>query len=417
MRTLTYHDVVPAARDARRSAFRGRSRRATSSSPTAFEAHLDALQATGLEVRPARRRDGAAPELTLTFDDGGSSAMDIADALERRDWRGQFFITTARLGSPGIPRPASRCASWPSEAISSAAIPTPTRPTWDDCPTCSSSAVDAQPRDARRRSSARRRAPPRCPAAILSRAVIDAAADAGYRAAVHLRAHGARALREARRARALHDLGHDAGIDGGRLRARRARWPAGRLWLEWNAKKLAKHMSPSSIRRCVTCGPDAPDRSRRASQEGDDALRAASRVSSRARARPGLDQLLARSSRVGDPLELRAAAAAASPGATSSAAPAAAAGTPPTAVATAGRPVAKASWSTCGKPSVQETCRKAWLLAVEVEQAAVDRHVAAQLHAVLDARARPAAPAGAALRHPRRRPPSASGAAGRPDGP
>jgi succinoglycan biosynthesis protein ExoA len=50
-----------------------------------FERHLDALEGI--------------PDVTLTFDDGGASALAIADALERRGRRGQFFIVTGQLGT------------------------------------------------------------------------------------------------------------------------------------------------------------------------------------------------------------------------------------------------------------------------------------------------------------------------------
>ena len=38
----------------------------------------------------------------LTFDDGGKSAVRIADLLEEQGWRGHFFITTAMIGEPGF---------------------------------------------------------------------------------------------------------------------------------------------------------------------------------------------------------------------------------------------------------------------------------------------------------------------------
>lgn len=37
--------------------------------------------------------------LLLTFDDGGRSAMNIADAIEKRGWKGHFFITTSMIGT------------------------------------------------------------------------------------------------------------------------------------------------------------------------------------------------------------------------------------------------------------------------------------------------------------------------------
>ena len=69
--------------------------------PQAFERHLD--QIGGSPSPPARVTsiDLAAPgrHLLLTFDDGGRSALDSADALSRRGWVGHFFIVTDRIGS------------------------------------------------------------------------------------------------------------------------------------------------------------------------------------------------------------------------------------------------------------------------------------------------------------------------------
>ncbi|MDA8564732.1 polysaccharide deacetylase family protein [Schleiferiaceae bacterium] len=36
----------------------------------------------------------------LTFDDGGKSALDIADYLDKKDIKGHFFITTGMIGDP-----------------------------------------------------------------------------------------------------------------------------------------------------------------------------------------------------------------------------------------------------------------------------------------------------------------------------
>ena len=85
-----------------------------------------------------------------------------------------------------------------------------------------------------------------------------------------------------------------------------------------------------------------------------------SRVTSRTRSSPAR---ASRSRNSGSSPIRRSAAAAASgsPGGIRSAASPAASATPPTAVATTGRPAAKASKRTCGTPSVQETWRSAWL--------------------------------------------------------
>src|SRR3954451_13662182 len=99
MRALIYHDVTEPSRfDA--IGFPGATAAAYKLEPAAFELHLDAIAARGLTpglVRPS----APLPSVALTFDDGGASAMDIARMIERRYWRGHFFVTTARLGTPG----------------------------------------------------------------------------------------------------------------------------------------------------------------------------------------------------------------------------------------------------------------------------------------------------------------------------
>lgn len=101
MRTLMYHDIAkPAEREA--IGFPGPLAARYKLEPGAFEAHLDALAATGLAPAPLRSGGDPAPPATITFDDGGASAPAAAKALERRGWLGQFFITTSRIDTPGF---------------------------------------------------------------------------------------------------------------------------------------------------------------------------------------------------------------------------------------------------------------------------------------------------------------------------
>jgi peptidoglycan/xylan/chitin deacetylase (PgdA/CDA1 family) len=94
---LIYHDVAP--RDARDSVgFPGPVSGRYKLDPDDFERHLDAVGASGVKVGLFPGGDGAA----FTFDDGGGSALHLADALERRGWRGHFFITTGWLGTAGF---------------------------------------------------------------------------------------------------------------------------------------------------------------------------------------------------------------------------------------------------------------------------------------------------------------------------
>lgn len=94
---LTYHEVTdqPSA-----SGFQRPAARNYDHSLHTFARHLDRI-AAGLHppvlvssldlARPGRH-------VLLTFDDGGRSALDAADALARRGWQGHFFVITGRIG-------------------------------------------------------------------------------------------------------------------------------------------------------------------------------------------------------------------------------------------------------------------------------------------------------------------------------
>ena len=45
---------------------------------------------------------GSEAGASLTFDDGGASALQVAERLERHGWRGSFFVVTGRIGTPGF---------------------------------------------------------------------------------------------------------------------------------------------------------------------------------------------------------------------------------------------------------------------------------------------------------------------------
>ena len=94
---LIYHDIAPAG-EQDGCGFPGPAAARYKLEPARFEEHLDAIAATGLSVGFVRT---GAP-VALTFDDGGASAVSAAEALERRGWKGCFFITTGRIGTPGF---------------------------------------------------------------------------------------------------------------------------------------------------------------------------------------------------------------------------------------------------------------------------------------------------------------------------
>jgi peptidoglycan/xylan/chitin deacetylase (PgdA/CDA1 family) len=98
-----YHDVVPpGAHDS--SGFTGPGPDRYKLSRLAFATHLEAIEAAGLQAGVVTEADA---RLYLTFDDGGSSAAWIGETLAARGFRGHFFVTTARLGTPGFVDPGA----------------------------------------------------------------------------------------------------------------------------------------------------------------------------------------------------------------------------------------------------------------------------------------------------------------------
>lgn len=105
-RALVYHGL--AARGGCPDGFTGPGAEAYSLAPEQFREHLERIAAaTG---RPPASVDaltaGAAPRgaWMLTFDDGAGSAVEVAEQLARRSWRGHFFIATDLVDSPGFLR-------------------------------------------------------------------------------------------------------------------------------------------------------------------------------------------------------------------------------------------------------------------------------------------------------------------------
>jgi len=91
---LMYHDIVAAgAEDA--SGFAGRDAALYKISPEQFDAHLGA-------IAESQRASGRSSDVVFTFDDGGSSAMRAADALDRRGLTGHFFVTANYIGARGF---------------------------------------------------------------------------------------------------------------------------------------------------------------------------------------------------------------------------------------------------------------------------------------------------------------------------
>ena len=105
--TLLYHDVTPLNADDS-SGFAGPEAARYKLTPAEFVRHLNAV-ASQVSRSPIAAtcadelRRAASCSWLMTFDDGGVSALtDIAEQLERRGWRGWFFIATDFIDTPSF---------------------------------------------------------------------------------------------------------------------------------------------------------------------------------------------------------------------------------------------------------------------------------------------------------------------------
>jgi peptidoglycan/xylan/chitin deacetylase (PgdA/CDA1 family) len=241
MRTLMYHDVAPRARRDT-VGFPGPLAARYKLEPDAFEAHLDALVATGLEIGTAPTGE-AAPPVALTFDDGGASALLAATALERRGWRGQFFVTSARIGTSGfLSAEQLRELVGRGHVVGSHSETHPTymgRLTreqldseWTRSRTTIGEIVGTPPQTAS------------VPGGYLSREVIASAAAAGYEL-LFTSEPTVRVAHEQLVVRGRYTIWASTPARVAAAYARGRPIACGRLWLEWNAKKLAKRSNPA----------------------------------------------------------------------------------------------------------------------------------------------------------------------------
>jgi peptidoglycan/xylan/chitin deacetylase (PgdA/CDA1 family) len=242
MRTLMYHDI--ATRTQREDAgFPGPLAARYKLEPAAFEAHLDALAATGLQIEPLLDGAQSAP-VAITFDDGGSSAPLAAAALERRGWRGQFFVTTSRIGTPGFMSAEElRELDRRGHAIGSHSHSHPTymgrltRLELDEEWTRSRAILGELLGSAPRTASV--------PGGFLSDEVIAAAAGAGYEL-LFTSEPSARVAHRGLVVRGRYTIWATTPAHVAAAYAQGSPLACGRLWLEWNAKKLAKRASPAA---------------------------------------------------------------------------------------------------------------------------------------------------------------------------
>jgi peptidoglycan/xylan/chitin deacetylase (PgdA/CDA1 family) len=240
---LIYHDLASATeRDS--VGFPGPVAGRYKLDPREFERHLDAIADVSLSPSlwdPAR--DGGA---TLTFDDGGGSALLAAGALEKHGWRGHFFVTTGRVGTPGfLDADGVRELAARGHAVGGHSH---THPTYFGKLTRSEQ-LDEWRRSHEALGEVLGEAPAGAsvPGGFFTPLVAETAAEAGYEWLMTSEPES-----RVRREWGIPVIGRYtiwASTPASRAAAyaRGARLPRARLWLEWNAKQRAKRISPRAF--------------------------------------------------------------------------------------------------------------------------------------------------------------------------
>jgi peptidoglycan/xylan/chitin deacetylase (PgdA/CDA1 family) len=240
---LIYHDVVDEPDDA---GFPGPLAARYKLSRARFEEHLDAIAATGIEVglwgrdQPARS--------VLTFDDGGGSALHCAAALERREWRGHFFITTARIDTPGF-LTASEVREL-AERGHDVGSHSHTHPTYMG--RLGRAELDEEWRHSRSLLAEILGEPPASasvPGGFYSPEVARAAAAAGYGLLMTSEPHSRPAIVDGLTVLGRYSVWSTTPPSTAAALASGARGARARLWVEWNAKQRAKRLSPALYER------------------------------------------------------------------------------------------------------------------------------------------------------------------------
>lgn len=96
--TFLYHEVTD---DPSATGFQRKSALPYKHGISEFQKHLDEIAKSPIPVSLVNEIDFNVYErhLLLTFDDGGKSAIHIAEAIDKYGWKGHFFITTSMIGT------------------------------------------------------------------------------------------------------------------------------------------------------------------------------------------------------------------------------------------------------------------------------------------------------------------------------
>jgi peptidoglycan/xylan/chitin deacetylase (PgdA/CDA1 family) len=96
--TFLYHDVADTPAE---SGFQRPSALPYKQTRKNFVSHLEGIANSGFSPRSVPEVDfrKAEKQVLITFDDGGRGALQAAEELNRRGWKGHFFITTSLIGT------------------------------------------------------------------------------------------------------------------------------------------------------------------------------------------------------------------------------------------------------------------------------------------------------------------------------
>jgi len=239
-----YHDIAPPEeRDS--VGFPGPAAARYKLAPDAFRAHLDAVARTGVEIGLAGDL-AALPPAAISFDDGGGSALAAADELERRGWRGHFFVTTGRIGSPGfLDDDGVRELARRGHVVGSHSVSHPTY--MGRLPRAE---LDREWRESRERLGDLLGAPPAAasvPGGFVTPSVIESAAAAGYELLMTSTPSSAVRGHDGLRVLGRYTIRATTPPARAAAYARGARGAHARAWLAWNAKQRAKRLSPRAF--------------------------------------------------------------------------------------------------------------------------------------------------------------------------
>lgn len=240
-----YHDVVP--RSCREeSGFPGPVAARYKLDPDDFVAHLDAVAATGAIVGLIGS-EGPWPDVAITFDDGGASALDAASLLEVRGWRGHFFVTSGFVGRPGFLDDAGvRALAARGHVVGSHSS---THPRYMG--RLSPTELDAEWTTSRDLLAGILGEPPvmaSIPGGYFAREVVASASRAGYELLFTSEPSSRRRWVGGTEYVGRYTIWDTTPAETAAGYAAGARLPRARLWVEWNAKKAAKRASPAVYR-------------------------------------------------------------------------------------------------------------------------------------------------------------------------